>query len=389
VRGSRRRISRSPGELRQQFPTQPALTWNVAEICWTGDSRNGFSRLRKFETAKTASDGPLTEPTHNPDEIDPLLRDALAWVVRLRSGEATKTDLAVIRQWRAQSADHEEAFRQAALLWRDLKVTADAVTETGSRRVPLLKSFNPRHWSTTRRAFIGGAVAASAAAYVAYNPPMQLWPSLNELAADYRTGKGERKDVVVAEGVSISLNTLTSIALRSSEQGSPRLELITGEAAVTADRVASRPLVLQALGARVVATRASFNARCLDGSVSVTCLDGRLDVEQELGLVQLEAGQQVTFLAKTGLGMAVAVDAKAASAWQQNLLVVHDRPLAEVVNEVNRYRAGRIIITNTALGRRLVSGTFHTERLDNFPNQVHELFGARLNALPGNIVLLS
>lgn len=331
----------------------------------------------------------MTEPTHISDEIDPLLRDALAWVVRLRSGEVSKTDLAAIRQWRSQSAEHEEAFRQAALLWRDLKVTADAITEHGGRRVPMLKSLNPRHWSMTRRAFIGGTVAASAAAYVVYHPPMQLWPSLNELAADYRTGKGERKDIVVAEGVSVSLNTQTSIALGSSEHGSPRIELIAGETAVTADRAAARPLVLQALGARVVANRASFNARCLDGSVSVTCLDGRLDVEQELGLVQLEAGQQVTFVAKTGLGMAIAVDAKVASAWQQNLLVVRDRPLAEVVNEVNRYRAGRIIVTNAVLGRRLVNGTFHTDRLENFPNQVHELFGARINALPGNIILLS
>jgi len=331
----------------------------------------------------------VTEPTDDSRAIDPLTRAAIAWVVRLRSGEATKADLEDLQQWRDQSSDHDKAFRQAAALWRDLKQTADKLAERRQPARSALRTLHPGSWSMSRRAFVGSAVAASAAIYLAFDPPMDLWPSLSELTADYRTDKGEKRELAIGEGVTVTLSTLTSLSVLSPSQSEPRIELISGEAAISAKRRASEPLIVQSLGARIVATQASFNIRCLEGRGSATCLDGRLDVEYERRIVQLTAGQQVIFSPTNGLGSAEAADAETATAWQHDLLIVRDRPLAEVVDEVNRYRPGHIIVTNAALGRRLVNGTFHLERLDNFPAQIRELFGAGVHALPGGVVLLT
>ncbi len=317
------------------------------------------------------------------------MREALAWVVRLRSGDVLKSDLEDAQRWRDQSHEHEQAFRQAVRLWRDLKNTADAVTQERAAEAARLRSWHPGQWSVTRRAFMGAGIAASAAAYMLYDPPMQLWPSLSELRADYRTAKGERREVNVSEGVAVTLGTQTSIAMLSPERDDPRIELIAGEAAVSAKRPKDHPLALQALDVRVIATRANFNARCVDGVVSVTCLDGVVDVEAPRHLAQLHAGQQVTFSAAEGLGVPVPVDLELASAWQKGLLIVRNRPLSDVVNEVNRYRPGRIVIARPALSDRLVNGTFHIDHLDNFPNQVQQLFGAGVRVLPGGIVLLT
>jgi len=331
----------------------------------------------------------VTEPTDPSRDIDPLTRTAIAWVVRLRSGVATKADLADLQQWRDQSPEHDKVFRQAAVLWRDLKQTADKLADERKPARSRFRGLHPGSWSVSRRAFVGSAVAASAAVYFAYDPPMDLWPSLGELTADYRTDKGEKRELALDPGVTVTLGTLTSLSVLSSSQKDPRLELISGEAAFSAKRRSREPLVVQVLGARIVATQASFNMRCVDGRGSATCLDGRLDVEYERRLVELAAGQQVNFSRTNGLGLAEAADTESATAWQHELLIVRDRPLAEVVDEVNRYRAGRIIITNAALGRRLVNGTFHLERLGNFPAQIRELFGAGVHALPGGVVLLT
>ena len=316
------------------------------------------------------------------------MREALAWVVRLRSGQATKADLEDVQSWRSQSAKHEEAFQDAARLWRRLNAAAANITEERQTDASF-RSLRGGQWSPARRAFLGGAIAASAAAYMLYDPPMDLWPSLSEFRADYRTGKGERREVLIAKGVRVTLNTQTSVAVLPPEKDVPRLQLVAGEAAVTADRGVSDPLTVQALDVRMIASRATFNARCVDGIVSVTCLDGMLDVESARDLVQLRAGQQVTFSETKGLGAAASVDAEQASAWQKGLLIVQDRALTDVVNEVNRYRTGRIVIANAELGRRLVNGTFQINRLDNFPSQVQQLFGATVRALPGGIVVLS
>lgn len=47
-----------------------------------------------------------------------LKREALAWVVRLTSGEATRADAQALQAWRGQSPAHEQAYREAARLWR-------------------------------------------------------------------------------------------------------------------------------------------------------------------------------------------------------------------------------------------------------------------------------
>jgi transmembrane sensor len=193
----------------------------------------------------------------------------------------------------------------------------------------------------------------------------------------------------VADGIALTLNTQTSIVMLPASQDDTNIELISGEAAVAAGRSGRRSISIQSLGVRVVANRANFNVRCVDNAVSVTCFEGVVDVEGPLSLVPLRAGQQVSFSQAYGLGQASAADVEEAGAWQRGLLIVNNRPLSEVVSEVNRYRSGHILIVNQALANRLVNGSFHLEHLDNFPSQVQQLFGAAVRALPGGITLLS
>jgi transmembrane sensor len=330
--------------------------------------------------------GHLTEPT---DEPDSLRREALAWVVRLRSGEATNADLADLQAWREQSSEHDSAFRQAATLWRDLKQTAEQVSRSQHGRRRSFGAVPTGRRLVSRRGFLGGAAAASVAAYLAYDPPMQLWPSFQELNADYRTAKGERRDIDIADGVTVTLNTMTSLSALPSGSDNPRFELIAGEVSVTAERAAGHPMTVQALDVQMVATKATFNTRCLDGEVMVTCIDGQVEVDNGQNPVRLEGGQQVAFSMTRGLGARVNVDSSETTAWRSGLLVVRDRPLADVVADVNRYRPGRIVVSGDELAKRLVNGTFHLDRLENFPNQVQQLFGANIRQLPGGLVILS
>ncbi|GKQ53268.1 FecR domain-containing protein [Bradyrhizobium sp. Ce-3] len=326
----------------------------------------------------------MTEPTRTSGP-DPLLDEALDWVVRLKAGEPTRADVDALRDWRAQSPGHEEAFRKAARLLRTASAAAkELADEKAAASIARLSSRPSR--PLTRRIVLGGAIAA-AAGYVMIHPPLEMWPSIEELSADYRTGKGEQRKVMLAPDISVELNTQTSLALRPAPNET-RVELISGEASVAARRSSPTPLVMLARDGRISALQADFNARCIDGVVSVTCLDGIVTVEQDGRSVQLRKAEQVTY-SRAGLQATLPVDAKQVAAWQTGLLIFRDRPLASVVDEVNRYRAGKIIITNAELKRRLVNGTFQVDKLDNFVAQVEQLFGARITSLPGGVVLMS
>jgi transmembrane sensor len=322
-----------------------------------------------------------------PSELDPLLRQALAWVIRLNSGTATADDAAALELWRSRSAEHEAAFRDAVRLWRSLgEATRRLVAE---RELPreVIAERRPRP-SLSRRSLIGGALAASVAGgYLTVRPPFGLWPSFTELSADYRTSKGERRHVALSDDVALTLNTQTSISVRSSP-GEPRIELISGEAAVSAKRRVSSPLIVEAAGGRISAYQANFNVKCLDNAVSVLCLDGMVDVALQGRSLSVQGGQQVSYSA-AGLGFVSLADPEQARAWQNGLLIVRDWPVSRLVEEINRYRPGKIVLVNADLGRRMISGTFHLDHLDDFIGQARGLFGANVRALPGGIVLLS
>jgi transmembrane sensor len=327
----------------------------------------------------------VTEPTRAP-ELDPLLDEAIDWVVRLKTGAPIRADIEALQQWRDLSPAHEQAFRRAARLLRDAGIAAQELADEQSavNVTAALQILPPRNM--TRRVVLGGAIAAAAAGYLVVRPPLDLWPSLEELSADYRTGKGEQRKVLVATDVSLQLNTQTSVALRSA-QNETQIELISGEASVAAKR-RSRPLVMLAANGRITALEANFDARCLDGIVSVTCVDGVVDVMQGSDTVQLHKAEQVSY-SLAGMEASVPVDPEQIEAWKAGLLIFRDKPLASVVNEVNRYRPGKIIITNADLKRRLVNGTFQLDKLENFVAQVQQLFGVRATPLLGGVVLLS
>jgi transmembrane sensor len=335
------------------------------------------------------SDQILNATDDIPSDLDPLLRQALAWVIRLHSGAATADDAAALELWRGRSAEHEAAFRDAVKLWRSLgEATRELVGDAGPLGVPAPVQRKARP-QASRRALIGGAIAATVAGgYVMVRPPFGLWPSFEELSADYRTAKGEQRNVALSEDVSLTLNTQTSVVVRSLSAG-PHIELLSGEAAVVARRGDTTPLVVDAAGGRITARRASFDVRCLDNIVSVSCIDGDVDVALRGQSISIAKERQVSYSATAGLGPATAVDLEEARAWQSRLLVVRDWSVNRLVEEINRYRPGKIVIMDANLGGRMISGTFHLDHLDDFIAQAQGLFGATVRTLPGGIVLLS
>ena len=318
---------------------------------------------------------------------DPLLDEAIAWIVHLKTGEPTKADAEALGRWRAQSPAHEAAFKRAARIHRDAGIVAGRLTTPAT--APRMAQAAVGRRGISRRLVLGGGIAAAAAAagYAVIQPPMALWPSLQELSADYRTAKGEQRKVEVTPEVALDLNTQTSIALRS-QQGQPTIELISGEVLVDARRPTSGPLLMLAAGGQIAASKAQFNAQCLDSTVSVTCLDGTVDVEHSGQTVRIGQGQQISYT-RAGIGPSVTVDPAQVTAWQSGLLVFRDRPLAAVVDEVNRYRPGKIVIVSAELRQRSVNGDFEIKKLDSFVTQVEQLFGAHATTLPGGLVLLS
>jgi transmembrane sensor len=321
------------------------------------------------------------------EKLEALDREAYDWLVRFAAGGAQPADLAALQQWAARSPAHAAAFDRASRLWQAAGPAGQELAlETASSDRAAIALARTR---LRRRAFLGGgalAAAAAAAALMVAHPPLGLWPSWPELDADYRTGAGVQRRIALSDRVSIELNTRSSIALHSTGARVDGIELIAGEAAIAV--VPGKAFTVTAGNGRTTSGGdARFNVRFQDQTVCVTCIAGNIEVEQGSALVPLSAGRQVRYSAR-GMKAAVPIDPAVVTAWQEGVVIFQSTPVAEVVAEVNRYRPGRVILTNAALGRRLFNARLRISDIDRVIGQIAELFGARETVLPGGIVLL-
>jgi transmembrane sensor len=181
------------------------------------------------------------------------------------------------------------------------------------------------------------------------------------------------------------MNTRTSIALRAVDQ-QPGMELIAGETAVAISRTATKPFVVVAGDGRMTASHATFNVRRLGAHVELTCIDGEVTVECDRSLT-LRASQQVSYDSR-GLSDIVSTDPAVVAAWRDGMLVFRNTPLSGVIEEVNRYRPGRIILMNAKLGQRLVTARFEIKRLDTVMGQIGHVFNVPVKTVLGGLVLV-
>jgi transmembrane sensor len=325
------------------------------------------------------ADRPVIEP-------ELIQREAVAWVQRLLSSEATSDDAEELRRWRARSPEHAAALAEASRVW-------GAIGTAGRRFYhredisAFLKVQSRR--TVARRAVLGGAIAAAAASYVVIRPPLGMWPSWAELEGDYRTSRGEQRQITLPGQVSVKLNTQTSIALGGAA-ALDRVELINGEAAFATPPGAERTLVVQAAGVTATANNARFDVRHLAEAslVRVTCLEGEVRIERNGETRELGRRQQVRCNSE-GFGTIVTVDPDVEAAWQSGIVIFQATPLEKVVEEINRYRPGRIVLVNPALAQKPVSGHFRIDQLDDILPRLKQAFDARVRLLPGGIALLS
>lgn len=297
-----------------------------------------------------------------------LQSEAQDWLILLTSGRATVADARALREWCALSPEHARAFEQSKVLWQQLQPAAERWQA-------------PRHMG--RRAFLGGAIAASAAFFLIRGT---VPGGFSGLGADYITEVGEQRRVDLADGLSLELNTQTRINQRTSVDGSRSFELLSGEVEVMTR--AQTPLKVQAGGGWLSASQGRFNLRNINQSVCVTCLDGALLVDVLGRRVLLESGQQLTYDARQ-VGTAHAVDTSAVVAWRQRVLVFNDATLASVIDEINRYRPGMLLLLNSELGKRKVQARFSLDQLAGVALLIRDAYGVKCTELPGGVVVLS
>lgn len=296
---------------------------------------------------------------------------ARAWLLRLKSGDATQDDVRELARWRSEDAAHEDAYRDELRLWHAL---GPALAAGAAARRPAR--------SVSRRGLLGGgaalAVSAALVAVIGVSPAPAG-------ATVIETGKGERRTVDIAQGVRVELNTDTRIFYWA---GADRLTLDRGEAVVSVAHAGDRRLSATVGDTRVLASRARFQLRDADIGTRVLCLDGAIAIATEGRTYALAKGHSLAVAdGSVRLDTPAPPVAEAETAWRRGLLVFNDRPAGEVVAELNRYRAGRVFLPDDRADIR-ISGVIHLDRADLAVDHIARSLNMKVIKLPGGVAIL-
>jgi len=195
--------------------------------------------------------------------------------------------------------------------------------------------------------------------------------------------------VDVAPGIRVEMNTASDIHLFTAGRAVTGMRLRSGEAVIHIDPSRRASFTVQVADATVVSAPGSaFALRCHDEATSVTCLEGQTELTWASTTTRVKPSQQVDVDAN-GLSAPVAVNPGTALAWRRRVLIYDNQRLADVVADINRYRPGRIVITDRALAERRVHARFTLAQMSDVTTLIQDAYGAHATHLPGGWVLLS
>ena len=292
--------------------------------------------------------------------VDPLTEEALAWLVRLHSGEETAADWNAYHDWKAAEPAHEEAAQRAERMWTRL---GPALSKQRSSR------------NITGALFLAACIAGAGVAGGAFGP-------LSGWLADEATGIGERRTITLADGSTVMLDSATSldIAYAGAER---RVVLRDGQIFVSVTADPARPFVVEAGQGTVRALGTAFNVRAGDDGAHVAVAEHAVRVTYDgKSSVDIREGEGVGYGMSGGLSGPVVVDVRDVTAWQHGEIVFDGRPLGEVTGEFGRYRRGTVIFTDASLKQLPVTGVFSTSDTDAFFTALERTLPVRVTRLP-------
>jgi len=173
-------------------------------------------------------------------------------------------------------------------------------------------------------------------------------------------------------------------------EGRREIRLLEGEAWFGVMPDTSRPFRVTGQYGTVTVTGTKFSLRLGPEQDMVLLEEGRVEVAGSGAVappVTLEPDQMV-FLSPSGLSQVLAADSASALAWREGRILFDEAPLSEVVDELQRYRGGTVMVMNSAAASMAVSGNYRLDDIETALRILAGTAGLSLTRIPGGIIIL-
>jgi transmembrane sensor len=303
--------------------------------------------------------------------------EAAAWFARLSRKSVSLQSLEDFGAWRRHPANRA-AYQAVEALWRESGQVAGGAAIDAAVTDALNRG---KRAAGPSRVWLAGIATASLALFA-----MVAVLTVGR-GATYATRVGEQRLVRLDDGTAVRLDTDSKIAV-TFRRGERRVQLVRGQAFFDVAHDAARPFIVNAgpMSVRDVGTR--FDVRRDGAQAKVTLVEGVIQV-RGLGVSTqawtLKPGEQASLGRTPTLTVA---DVRQATSWTSGRVVFRSLPLAQAIEEINRYSPHKIRLAAQGVADVPVTGSFETGDVDAFVSAVSDLHGLVANkSADGTIVL--
>ena len=268
---------------------------------------------------------------HSPQEID---RIAAEWAVRRCSG-FTPQDRSALERWLEADQRHVGAYAKAEAILAQL----DRAGAAGADALRVMDVPPQIGSALSRRTVLVGSVAAG----LAVTAGGAFWLTRLLGQESYSTRIGETKEIVLADGSMVTLNTDSKVLVHYSKTRR-QIQLLQGEALFDVAKNKKRPFIVMAGDTQVRAVGTSFTVKFLpDQPVQVLVREGVVEIKRpqvpQAPPVQLAANTLAVAPPEAPISIEPVphLQVTRGLAWREGRIAFDNETLANAAREFERY----------------------------------------------------
>jgi transmembrane sensor len=213
---------------------------------------------------------------------------------------------------------------------------------------------------------------------------------VRQFSSDYVTAQAELRQVTLEDGSVVELGPRTALDVRFAA-GRRGVTLGEGEAFFEVAPDAARPFAIRAGDAEITVVGTAFNVRLSPAAMTVAVRHGTVEVRAPAGAaaLRLGAGDRVRVDRAGGTVVQDRVAIDEIGVWRDRRLFVDGATVAEVAEEIGRYRPGCIVVSDSRLGSQRVTGLFDLRDPDRALNALVRPFDGEVRRISPYLRILS
>jgi len=321
-----------------------------------------------------------------------------AVIERAWRAEATPQEIETLTAWRRASIANEQQYRRTLAMLTALRAERPDAPTMPSAQMILDRSRHARPPAQGRRqrsvrviAAAAGFVAIALGGYGAWR--MRANPSAVPLSAETASGVGYSTAALEMATVQLSDGSVVRLApnstLRFVETATTREAVLDGRAYFSVAHNPARIFrVRTRLGdATVLGTR--FELSTAAEELTLVVVSGRVGLAAGANSVEVRGGEQSGVRHGTTIAPAPVPRPETMEEWVGKFLAFRDTPVREAAREIAETYRVRVVVSDSVVANRTVSGTFTDREVKHVLDAVCLAVNARCEARSGEVVITS